>query len=145
MDRQAEIDHTANRGRRRAAAKKAPSKTNGAGAPLLGRDAILAADDLATERVPVPEWGGDVLIRAVSLAEREAFEQAAEAADDDNGAVLARMVALTAVDGDGKPLFMPGDVAALAAKGAAPILRLSRVAMRLNGLIASDIEDLAKN
>lgn len=119
-------------------------KANGAGGPVLTRADILGADDLRTERVSVPEWGGDVMIRAVSLAEREAFEQAA-VVDDDSVAVIARMVAMAAVGADGKPLFTPDDVAALAAKGAGPIMRLSQVAMRLNGLVASDIEDLAKN
>ena len=33
---------------------------------MLTRDAILNAADLKTEAVPVPEWGGDVLVRGLT-------------------------------------------------------------------------------
>ena len=33
---------------------------------LLTRDAILAAADIQTETVPVPEWGGEVAVRPLT-------------------------------------------------------------------------------
>ena len=33
---------------------------------LLTRDEILAADDIKTEDVEVPEWGGDVRVSVMS-------------------------------------------------------------------------------
>ena len=41
---------------------------------LLTRDLILKADDIQTREVEVPEWGGTVLIRALTGTERDAYE-----------------------------------------------------------------------
>ena len=41
---------------------------------ILGKKAILAAQDIPTEPVAVPEWGGEVLVRGLSGADRDAFE-----------------------------------------------------------------------
>ena len=40
----------------------------------LTRDEILGADDLKTESVKVPEWGGTVLVRELTGAERDEWE-----------------------------------------------------------------------
>lgn len=131
----------------RKAARKArkPAKPNGAAGPLLTRDAILAADDLTTERVSVPEWGGTVLVRALPLAEMGVFEIDAAAEDRSNAEVMARMVALCACDGAGNPLFTLDDVAALNRKAKEPVMRVARAAIRINALTETDVEDLAKN
>ena len=41
---------------------------------LLSKTAILAAQDLQTEDVEVPEWGGAVRVRSFTGRERDAFE-----------------------------------------------------------------------
>ena len=41
---------------------------------LLSKTAILAAQDLQTEDVEVPEWGGAVRVRSLTGRERDAFE-----------------------------------------------------------------------
>ena len=41
---------------------------------LLTKDEILRADDLRLERVEVPEWGGEVVLRTMTGTERDAFE-----------------------------------------------------------------------
>ena len=40
----------------------------------LSRDAILQREDIKTEDVEVPEWGGTVRVRGMSGVERDAFE-----------------------------------------------------------------------
>ena len=40
----------------------------------LTRDQIIEKDDVQIEEVPVPEWGGTVLIRGMSGLQREQFE-----------------------------------------------------------------------
>ena len=42
----------------------------------LTRDAILAAEDLRTEEVPVPEWGGSVIVRTLRGDDRDAYDLA---------------------------------------------------------------------
>ena len=41
---------------------------------LLTKERILAVDDIVTEDVDVPEWGGTVRVRGLSGTERDAFE-----------------------------------------------------------------------
>jgi len=40
----------------------------------LNKEQILRADDLKTEEVDVPEWGGSVRVRVLTGTERDAFE-----------------------------------------------------------------------
>jgi hypothetical protein len=100
--------------------------------PILGRDAILGAADLPTERVPVPEWGGAVLVRAERFALDAALRDAkgrikpAEA--------MQRMLAMTIVDEQGALLFSEEDVAALSRKSAVVLERLFETAKRLSGI-----------
>jgi hypothetical protein len=41
---------------------------------LLSASDILGVDDSVTRRVPVPEWGGDVIIKNMTGTERDTFE-----------------------------------------------------------------------
>lgn len=118
---------------------------------LLTRDQILNANDLATEQVPVPEWGGDVIVKALSGRERDAFE--ATIAGERRGKrvemnlenIRARFVAACVVDEHGQPLFYPSDVELLGEKSAAALQRVFNVGQRLSGLSDQDMEELAKN
>ncbi len=112
---------------------------------LLSRDEILSKDDLQRELVPVPEWGGEVYISAMSGSMRDAWEQTlvTEKASMEN--IRARLVVVTAVDEKGAPLFSAKDAVALGRKSSAALDRCVRVAQRLNRLTASDLDDLSKN
>ena len=41
---------------------------------LLTKEQMLAADDIKSERVEVPEWGGDVMVRGLTGTQRDAWE-----------------------------------------------------------------------
>lgn len=115
---------------------------------ILKREQILSADDLKRESVSVPEWGGEVLVRTMTGAERDAFEAAiggGKARQVNTANIRARLVALTVVDEAGARLFADGDMEALGRKSAAALDRCFSVAMRLNGLSAKDVEELEKN
>ena len=117
---------------------------------LLTKSAILSADDLKTEDVEVPEWGGAVRVRAFSGRERDAFEASLVRDDGKDRKVdltnmRARLVALTVVDETGQKLFTHDDVDLLGAKSGAALDRVFAVAQKLNGLSAADVEDLTKN
>lgn len=117
---------------------------------LLGRAAILAAPDLPTVDVPVPEWGGTVRIRSMSAAERDDFEAETYALRGPDGAtnlanIRARLLARCAVDAEGTPLFTAADAGALGKKSAAAVDRCVAMAQKLNGLSAQDVEALLGN
>lgn len=117
---------------------------------LLSRDAILQAQDLPTERVEVPEWGGEVIVRGLTAAERDQFEQSiVEARGKDTRVNLrnirAKLVALCVVDEEGKRLFKDEDAELLGRKSAVALNRIFEVAQRLSGLRPEDVEELAGN
>ena len=117
---------------------------------LLSRDDILKADDIRTETVPVPEWGGDVLVRGLSGRERDTFEasmlvERGGRMEMDPRNARARLATMCVVGEDGKPLFTRDDMGALGEKSAAALNRVFDVASRLSGLGESDMKELQGN
>lgn len=117
---------------------------------ILKRDMILAASDIVTEEVAVPEWGGSVLVRGLTGAQRDKFEasmfelrQGKQVLRLNN--LRAHLVALSVVDEQGQRLFSEADIAELGGKSCAALQRIWNVARRLSGLSDSDVEELTKN
>ena len=117
---------------------------------LLTKAGILAANDLKTEDVDVPEWGGAVRVRSFTGRERDAFEAAMVRGDGKDRKVdltnmRARLVGLTVIDEAGQRLFTDEEVDLLGAKSGAALDRVFAVAQKLNGLSGADVEELTKN
>ena len=117
---------------------------------LLSKTAILAAQDLQTEDVEVPEWGGAVRVRSFTGRERDAFESSMVRGDGRDRRVdltnmRARLVGLTVIDEAGQRLFTDDEVDLLGAKSGAALDRVFAVAQKLNGLSGADVEELSKN
>jgi hypothetical protein len=111
----------------------------------LNKEQILAAKDWTSEVVNVPEWGGDVHIRAMSGAARDEFRGAF---DNEKGAVgkfEASLLALTLADENGTLLFSLEEVEALRGKSAAVLDKLTQEALRINGMTGQAQEEAAKN
>lgn len=108
----------------------------------LTRDQILASRPRLTP-VDVPEWGGEVLLRPLSVAGLIAFMDAREKLPA--VALYPQLVAASACDEEGRPLFGDDDLAALQAKDFEVVKRVGEAAMRLNKLADSDDEERAKN
>jgi len=118
---------------------------------LLTRQDIIAAQDIETETVEVPEWDGAVIVRMMSGSDRDRFEQSLTVVQA-NGRreanltnMRSKLVAMCAVDEQGNLLFGPDEIEHLAAKSAAAIERVFIVAQRLNGLAPDDVGAAAKN
>lgn len=118
---------------------------------ILTRQDIVAAQDIETETVDVPEWDGAVIVRMMSGADRDRFEQSLTTvrADGRREANLTNMrsklVAMCLIDEEGRALFGPDEIDDLAKKSAAAIERVFIVAQRLNGLAPDDIGEARKN
>lgn len=120
---------------------------------MMATDAaqILAADDIAYEEVPVPEWRLRVLVRGMTGNERDAFEQTivrghGKEREFNLNNARARFVAKCIVHPEThKRLFTPQQIDALGKKSSAALQRVYEVAMRLSGLTDDDMKDLEKN
>ena len=113
----------------------------------LSKTDILDADDMPREEVAVPEWGGTVLVRTMTAAERDSFEARVIGTDGIRNLanIRATLCARCIVDEQGKRLFGDGDIDLLGQKSAAAVDRVFAVCQRLNGLTPDDVEELAKN
>ena len=109
------------------------------------REQILAADDLGSEDVDVPEWGDGLTlkVRGLNAGEVEEFGRAVNEGKLDN--LLAKMVAKVVMNGDGERVFTDDDVDALAAKSHVPIQRIFQAAQRVSGLDDDEEATDAKN
>ena len=117
--------------------------------PVLNREDILAAEDILTESVDVPEWGGKVFVKGITGKERGKFEANVILNPGKNQKLnmvdmRAMLGSLTMVDESGKKLFTRADVKALNEKSAAPLDRVFEVAQRLSGLSDDAVEELAE-
>jgi hypothetical protein len=120
---------------------------------ILSKSDIIAAQDLQTQDVQVPEWGGSVRVRSLTGTERDAFETCLVKVVDgkrvpDMENLRAKLLAATLVDENGTPLFSVGDVGDLSdlgSKSAAALDRIFGVAQRLNGMAADSVEAAVKN
>lgn len=112
----------------------------------LSKEQILAADDMGLLKLSVPEWGGDVYIRVMTVGERDAYENEWQrkrdtGVDDFRTKFLVRCL----VDEKGNRLFDNNDVMRLSQKSARVMNRVWLAAMEHNNLSDQSIEELAKN
>lgn len=114
----------------------------------LTKEQILSADDLATEVVEVPEWGGSITLRTITGTERDHLEAtiSADGGIKNMDNLRARLIILSAVDDDGKKLFtMKDDLALLGGKSARVLSTVFTVAMKLSGFSKKDVDELTEN
>lgn len=114
---------------------------------ILSREAILSAEDITTELVAVPEWGGSVYVRAMSGRERDRFERAMVSITGKNvetnwDNMRAKLVAFSCVDSEGNLLFRQADVVELGKKSGRALGRVFDVAQRINGITDEEVEAL---
>lgn len=117
---------------------------------VLSKAQILAAKDLDSEIVKVPEWGGDVKVRTMTGVERDSFESSIfETKGTDTKQNLtnlrAKLVGRVLVDDEGNRLFTDREIEELGKKSARALDKVFKVAQRLNGIGGDAVEELTKN
>jgi hypothetical protein len=112
----------------------------------LSKNQILAAKDEVVKTISVPEWGGEVCIRAMSVGERDRYENEF-IRNKDKGVENFRTKFLAAClcDEDGKRLFTEADIPELSKKSIKVMNRVWHEAMSHNALTNDDVEEIAKN
>lgn len=113
---------------------------------LLSKADIIGAQDIAKELVPVPEWGGDIYVIALSERERDrllkSLTKEGKVSVDD---IRSRWCAYCIVDESGQRLFIEeADIEALAAKSAIAIDRVFAAVERMNALSSKAVDELKK-
>ena len=100
--------------------------------------------------VIVEEWKGTVRARALTGAERDAFEASIVEGKGKNVKtnlknIRAKLVALAVINENGERLFNDHEAQVLGTKSASALDKVFEVAQRLSGLRDEDVEELAKN
>ncbi len=112
------------------------------------RDLILAAQDIPSESVDVPEWGVKVEVRGMTGAERTRIMDKAvgQTGDVNLQFVYPEIVIATSFDPEsGEQIFSPQDRDALLAKSANALDRLASVGMRLSGFTQESADVAGKD
>lgn len=115
---------------------------------MLNRDEILSHSDLRKETVPVPEWGGDVVVIEMSGEARDAWEVSLTKRGPGYNIVNARakLVAATVSDENGKLLFQDSeDVEKIGRLSSVALDRICAVAQRINGLTRAELKEAEGN
>jgi len=117
---------------------------------FLTRDQIVEAEDTEYEVVACPEWGGDVRLKSIRGKQRDEYEQSLIMERGGSRSVnlrnaRAKLIVLCAVDGEGRMLFTPDDLAALGRKNARPLDRLFEACQKLTGLSGDDVDKLTED
>jgi hypothetical protein len=113
----------------------------------LTKDQILQADDRPTQTVNVPEWGGEVIIKTMTGAERSRYDAGNRRLQDDSYVVdlenlPAKLLSRCLIGDDGEPLFT---VAELNQRSAKVLTRLFEVATKMNGLSPDSADEAGKD
>ena len=112
---------------------------------MLSKDDILNADDLTEVTVSVPEWDGEVIVKAMTSIERGEFEGSLYhdgIKDFEN--IRAKLCVMSIVDKSGKLLFSMTDIKKLGGKSGKALDRVFAVAKRLSGIGKQEILALKK-
>ncbi|MFJ6841342.1 hypothetical protein ACIQRE_01585 [Streptomyces griseoluteus] len=122
----------------------------------LSRDAIVQATDIPTETVPVPEWGGDVILRGLTGDELDDFQGSIRQfrrSMDGKGmepvliqqGMHAKLLVKCLVDDNGERLFQDNEAGELGAKSGKVLERLYDIAQTLSGLSEDEQEEMEGN
>lgn len=115
------------------------------------RDQILASNDLTTEEVTIPEWGGvTVWVRSLTASERGRIEGAMISFKNGNAEIKAeqfqlQLVLYGLVDEHGTRIFGNTDLGELGQKNSSVIARLAEIVTRLSNVGRQDIKEIMGN
>lgn len=104
---------------------------------ILGRDAILKPI-LRKREIAVPEWGGQVIVRELSLAEAADLSKLRMDVRDDQMKAAALTVKFGWIDAEGNQVMQPDDdISLLMQQSIAVLTRIATTIADLSGMTAS--------
>jgi hypothetical protein len=117
---------------------------------LLKREDILKINDIESEIVKVPEWGGEVKVIGLTGIQRNEYEQSLVIRKGKDVSLnmkhaMSKLVMLSCVDENNEKIFSEGDIEILGTKSGKALSRIYKVAAKLSGLSDEDMDELTKN
>ena len=100
---------------------------------MLSLESIRAAQRAKWKTVNVPEWGGDVLLRPLGVADFIALSSEPDTSDG-KLQFIRNVIAACAMDAHGKPLFGGDGADVLNQVGRDVLIRLVNIVLELSGL-----------
>lgn len=108
---------------------------------VLTRAQIDATKDIHKELVAVPDWGGDVYVRVLTVGERLRCE-------DHAGTDAERVIYFCSISmcgEDGLSLYGPEGLKELGKKSGYALMAVRDAALRVNKMTKEDVEEVKKN
>jgi hypothetical protein len=111
------------------------------------RDQIIAANDIKTELVEIPEWNVTILVKSMTGAERGQMLKGVTANGQiDISKTISDVLIFTAHDPETEErIFTLADRDLLNEKSGSAIQRAAEVGMRLSGLMPESIDEAGKD
>lgn len=106
---------------------------------VLSASDVFAAEDLASDLFPVPEWGGEILLKQMNAFTTTEMTKAVEANRELGMYVI---IVFTAKNEDGSPMFTMDDVEKLKLKNFNLLNRLQRACLQLNSRGRDEIKNV---
>lgn len=103
---------------------------------------IFNASKNARLRVPVPEWGGHVFVRAVRQCDFNDLLTALGGSDLSMDEKFSRFVILVTCDENGDRIFKDSQYKDVIELGLPPMMRVMRLGMKFNNLSTHDVDEL---
>jgi hypothetical protein len=98
---------------------------------------LLLTPSLPLEEVPIPELGGSVFVRPMTMLERAQLEKMSRAGDDE---FRARVAAICAVDAQGNRILSNDDAQALNAQNASVVMRIFEAGWNVSAISRKGVE-----
>lgn len=111
---------------------------------LLNKQQIKDVDDLPTQIVEMPEWGGEIKLRAMSAKNRIDFEKRNSAAKTELETMIS-LIMFSCIDENNELMFNDDDYEFLANKSAKSLMRIFSEAIKMSTLSNEGLETKAKN
>ena len=96
----------------------------------LTRDDVLKADDLLTQEIEVPQWGGTIIIKALSLGAKNKIDQ--QTKDGSGKTDPEKLTMLFLMEGIHEPKFTMADYEALKGKNNGVLEDIVKKIMKLS-------------
>lgn len=110
----------------------------------LNKHQIFASNDLKEAFVEMPEWGGKVKIKALSVQEQLDYDNFLATKPKEIEMAL-HLIIVACVDENNNKLFSEDDINLLKQKNSSNLFKLVSEILKLNKQDANDVDELAKN